>query len=76
LDGVVGFVLRRAGRLGAAPSLLTAEQVAERQKHIDHALETLRDAIKAGYKDFAHMQQDADLTVLRDLPEFLALFPR
>jgi len=55
---------------------LTAEQVAERQKHIDHALETLREAIKAGWKDFAHMQKDHDLTVLRDMPEFRALLPQ
>jgi len=42
----------------------------------DHALETLREAIKAGWKDFAHMQKDPDLTVLRDLPEFKALVPQ
>ena len=28
------------------------------------------EAIAAGWKDFAHMQQHPDLTVLRDLPEF------
>jgi len=56
-----------AGRLGAAPSLL-AEQIAERQKHIDHALATLREAIAAGWKEFDHMQKDPDIAVLRDLP--------
>ena len=34
---------------------------------------TLREAIAPGWKDFAHMQKDPDLTPLRDLPEFKAL---
>jgi hypothetical protein len=34
------------------------------------------EAIAAGWKDFAHMQKDPDLTVLRDLPEFKSLLPR
>ena len=55
---------------------LTVEQAAQRQKHIDNALQTLREAIKAGYKDFAHMQKDSDLNVLHDLPEFKALLPK
>jgi serine/threonine protein kinase/Flp pilus assembly protein TadD len=53
-----------------------AEQAAARQKHIDDALETLREAIKAGWKDFGHMQKDPDLAVLRELPEFKSLMPR
>jgi len=64
-----------AGRLGAAPSL-PAEQSAARQQHIAAALATLREAIAAGWKDFAHMQKNPDLAVLRDLPEFKALLPR
>ena len=39
------------------------------------ALATLREAIAAGWKDFAHMQKDPDLTPLRDLPEFKELLP-
>ena len=54
---------------------LTAEQSAERQQHIADALATLREAIAAGWKDFAHMQKDPDLAALRDLPEFKALLP-
>ena len=54
---------------------LAAEQSAARQQHMADALATLREAIKAGWSDFAHMQQDPDLTVLRDLPEFQALLP-
>jgi tetratricopeptide (TPR) repeat protein len=52
---------------------LTAEQSAARQQHIADALATLREAIAAGWKDLAHMQQDPDLAPLRDLPEFKAL---
>ena len=35
----------------------------------------LREAIAAGWRDFAHMQKDPDLAPLRDLPEFKALLP-
>ena len=52
---------------------LTAEQSAARQQHIADALATLREAIAAGFKDFAHMQKDPDLAPLRDLPEFKEL---
>ena len=63
--------VKSASRLGAAPSLpLTVEQSAARQQHIADALATLREVIAAGYKNFASMQKDADLTPLRDLPEF------
>jgi serine/threonine protein kinase/tetratricopeptide (TPR) repeat protein len=64
-----------ASRLGAAPSL-PPEQSAARQQHIADALATLREAIAAGYMDFAHIQQDPDLTPLHDLPGFKALLPR
>ena len=52
---------------------LTTEQSAAREQHIADALATLREAIAAGWKDFAHMQKDSDLIPLRDLPEFKAL---
>ena len=65
-----------AAGIKAEKDELTAGQAAERQKHIADALETLREAIKTGFKDFAHLQKDTDLTVLRDLPEFKALLPK
>lgn len=37
------------------------------------ALRALRHAIELGYKDFDWMQQDPDLDVLKNHPEFLAL---
>ena len=55
---------------------LTAEQTAARQQHIADALATLREAVAAGYNDFAHMQKNPDLAPLHDLPEFKALFPK
>ncbi|MGI8979904.1 MAG: protein kinase domain-containing protein [Pirellulaceae bacterium] len=54
----------------------TAEQTVQRQKHIADALETLREALQAGFKDFAQLQKDTDLSVLHDLPEFRALIPQ
>ena len=62
-----------AAAIKPEPDALTAEQSAARQQHIAEALATLREAIAAGFKDFAHMQKDPDLTPLRYLPEFKAL---
>ena len=64
-----------AAAIKPEPDPLTAEQSAARQQHIADALATLREAIAAGYKDFAHMQKDPDLIPLRELPEFKALLP-
>ena len=47
---------------------------AARQQHVADALTTLREAIAAGWKDFAHIPKDPDLAPLRELPEFKALF--
>ena len=59
---------------GSRPPLaLTAEQSAARQQHIAAALGTLREAIAACYKDFAHMQKDPDLAVLREHPDYKEL---
>ena len=59
-----------AARIKADDGPLTKEQSAARQQHISDALESLREAIKAGFKDVAHMRIDPDLAVLRELPEF------
>ena len=34
---------------------------------------TLQQAVDAGWDDFAHMQKDSDLAILRDREEFKAL---
>jgi adenylate cyclase len=40
---------------------------------VDQAIETLRQAITAGYANFAWLKQDPDITPLRDHPKFQAL---
>jgi hypothetical protein len=52
---------------------LTAEQTQQHQAWINDALAELQQALAAGWKDFAHLQKDPDLAILRDLPEFQAL---
>ena len=54
---------------------LTEEQSQQRQAWISDALATLRKSIAAGRSDFTVMQQDPELSVLHDLPEFKSLFP-
>src|SRR5205814_5957251 len=38
--------------------------------YAETALRLLRQAIQNGYSDFNHMQEDADLNPIRDLPSF------
>jgi serine/threonine-protein kinase len=46
---------------------------AERRRYVELAMETLRQAVAAGYKDDAKVKQDPDLKPLHDLPEFKQL---
>jgi serine/threonine-protein kinase len=55
---------------------LTQEQAAQRKDYIERALATLKESIAAGWSDFGQMQIDADLTLLRELPEFQSLLPK
>ena len=52
---------------------LSQQQSAQRQQFVDDALATLQRAIGAGWDNFAHMNQDSDLDILRDHPEFQQL---
>jgi hypothetical protein len=54
----------------AEPGTLSTEEQVDRQKHLELALETLKAAVAAGYKDVNHLQHDTDLVPLRPLPEF------
>jgi tetratricopeptide (TPR) repeat protein len=54
----------------------TAEQVAQQRQYADEAMQWLSTSILMGYNDLAHMQQDADLTALRDREDFKALMSR
>ncbi|NQV25372.1 MAG: tetratricopeptide repeat protein [Rhodopirellula sp.] len=55
---------------------LSVEQRAERERFTALALTALKAAIEVGFDNFDHMQQDADLAALHDLPEFKALLPK
>lgn len=48
----------------------------EGRKYRDLAIDCLKEAIAAGYKDFDHMRKDDDLKPLHGLPEFESLFPK
>ena len=61
--------------LGRFIDVCQAIQITQRQTWINEALASLKLSIGKGFTDFAHMQQDSDLTILRDLPEFRALLP-
>jgi hypothetical protein len=70
-----GYAICAAAIAPAENESLTPEQLAQQQEYIDLALNCLRESIAVGYSDFEHMQQDPDLAVLRDLPEFDELIP-
>ncbi len=54
---------------------LTPEASAKRMRLLADAMATLEKSVEKGWPDFAHMQQDSDLALLRELPEFKALIP-
>ena len=47
--------------------------VAEGRAEADHAMDSLRRAVAAGYRDLAGMKVDTDLDALRDRPDFRLL---
>ena len=65
-----------ATQIGKGKQGLTEVEQAEQRSYLELALTCLKHAVAAGYNDFDHMKQDTDLTPLRDLPEFEALFPK
>jgi hypothetical protein len=42
---------------------------------IDGSIAALRQSVARGWTDFSHLQQDSDLAILRDVPEFKTLIP-
>jgi serine/threonine protein kinase/tetratricopeptide (TPR) repeat protein len=63
---IAGCVLALAsGRTGSGP--------AQAERYASSAIELLRRAIAAGFRDPAHMKEDSDLKALRDRPEFRQL---
>ncbi len=61
------------GEAGAAP---TAGDAAERRRRVGLALESLREAVAAGYDDIAQLETSPDLAPLRDRPEFREIMAR
>jgi len=49
------------------------EQRAERRSYGDRAMDALRQAVDAGFRDVARIRQDADLGPLRARDDFQAL---
>jgi tetratricopeptide (TPR) repeat protein len=53
---------------------LASGKIADRkQEYADRAMELLRKAVKAGYKNASHMKKDTDLDPLRDRADFKTL---
>jgi hypothetical protein len=47
--------------------------VDKKQEYADRAMELLQQAVKAGYKNAAHMKKDSDLDALRERVDFKQL---
>jgi eukaryotic-like serine/threonine-protein kinase len=60
--------------IGHGEPRLSPAQLSERTQNEALAMETLRAAISAGYKDFQNMRRDSDLDALRTRADFQELF--
>ena len=58
---------------GCIYSVASSKIADKKAEYSDQAMAHLRKAIKAGYKDAAHMKKDADLDPLRDRDDFKKL---
>ncbi len=54
-------------------ALASGKSADKKQEYADRAMELLHKAVKAGYKDAAHMAKDKDLDVLRGREDFKKL---
>jgi tetratricopeptide (TPR) repeat protein len=59
------------GGTGEAPS--PPDRSSERHGYADRAMDALREAVRAGYRDVEHMSRDPDLDPLRSRADFRAL---
>jgi serine/threonine protein kinase/tetratricopeptide (TPR) repeat protein len=59
-----------ASATGKDQAQLTAEESAQCRKHVELALQTLREALAAGYQDFDRLGNDPSFHLCRDRPEF------
>jgi tetratricopeptide (TPR) repeat protein len=58
---------------GKTPDQLTAAESVDRAKYLRRAIDTLREAVRRGYKDVQHLQTDPDLAALRSEQEYQTL---
>ena len=54
-------------------SLASSKVADKQQEYTDRAMEMLKQAVQAGWKDVAHIQQDTDLDPLRNRDDFKKL---
>jgi tetratricopeptide (TPR) repeat protein len=54
-------------------ALASTKDAAKKREYGDRAMELLHQAVKAGFKDSAHMKKDTDLDALRDREDFRKL---
>ena len=73
LVDVAGDLGRAAKVVGRDKATLSAEEQAERDRYHDLTLETLRQAVAAGYKDGAALQSEPAFELLRPRADFQAL---
>jgi hypothetical protein len=70
-----GYALCANAIQPAGETELSPELEGQRQEYVDLAFECLRESIAAGWSHFEYMQQDPNLSILRELPEFADLMP-
>jgi hypothetical protein len=67
------FVLYTAASILASQWPTSGRFADKKQEYADRAMELLRKAVNAGYKDAAHMTKDTDLDPLRGREDFKKL---
>ena len=67
------FVARCVPLARADETLPESERANLDARYADQAVELLRQSVSAGWKDFDHMQMDADLAAIRDHPAYKQL---
>jgi serine/threonine protein kinase/tetratricopeptide (TPR) repeat protein len=73
LMDVAGDLARAAQAVGRDKATLSTEERAERERYHELALETLRQALAAGYKDSAALQSEPAFELLRPRADFQEL---
>ena len=69
-----GWIPLRLRHIPKTKDAVAGGKIADKkQQYADRAMELLRKAVKAGYKDAAHMKKDTDLDALRGREDFKKL---